>query len=247
MAVDGEAVDAQHRRAGANARQREFSPHGRDRRAEIIVAAQTLLAANGYAATRMRDIATAAGVTKGLLYWYFDSKEALIAEILRDARRQLRDAQRDAVRHIQDPLERVYVATAVAVRFVLSNYRLYQLSQLSEDPGRGVARVLSESTQVHARDTTATIREGQRLGVIRSTDSAAAIAYANSGVVNHMCSNAFYGNLPGSIDDVAHAAARYVVRACAANEALAAEIEARQSPTPKVRSNGVASSSVRGG
>ena len=207
-----------------DARARQFTAHGQDRRAEIVEAAQKLFATHGYGATRMADIAESAGVTKGLLYWYFDSKESLIAEILRDARRQLRDQQRVAVEDVDDPLERIYLGTAAAVRFVLGNYRLYQVT---ETPGRDIARVLSQSTQVHARDSTATIEEGQMLGVVRSNDSAAAIAYANGGVVNHMCSNAFYGLLPGSMDEIAHAAARYVVRGCAADEALAAAIETK--------------------
>lgn len=219
-------------------RAKQFTAHGQDRRAEIVEAAQQLFAANGYASTRMSDIADSAGVTKGLLYWYFESKDALIAEILRDARRRLRDEQREATLGVDDPLERVYLATAAAVRFVLGNYRLYQLS---EYPARGMARVLSESTQIHARDTTATIEEGQRTGVMRTSDSATSIAYANGGVVNHMCSNAFYGLLPGSIDDIAHAAARYVVRGCAAKESLAAAVEtkcaprSRRSPSPRAR------------
>ena len=221
-----------------DARPRQFTAHGQDRRAEIVDAAQTLFSTNGYAATRMSDIAEEAGVTKGLLYWYFDSKEALIAEILRDARRQLRDAQRLAVGDVEDPLERIYLGTVAAVRFVLGNYRLYQLS---DSPVRNVARVLSESTQVHARDATATIEEGQQLGVVRSNDSASAIAYANGGVVNHMCSNAFYGLLPGSIEEIAHAAARYVVRGCAADEGLAATIEAKYAQRPVRRRSKVSS------
>lgn len=215
VAVDSSSPDA---------RTRQFTAHGQDRRAEIVEAAQKLFATHGYGATRMTDIAEAAGVTKGLLYWYFDSKESLILEILRDARRQLRDQQRVAVSEVEDPLERIYLGTVAAVRFVLGNYRLYQVT---DSPGRDVARVLSQSTQVHARDATATIEEGQKLGVVRSNDSAASIAYANGGVVNHMCSNAFYGLLPGSIDEVAHAAARYVVRGCAADEAVAVAVEAK--------------------
>lgn len=206
---------------------KRFTAHGEDRRAEIVDAAQVLFATNGYRDTRMADIADAAGVTKGLLYWYFDSKESLIAEILRDARRKLRDEQRLAVDAVDDPLERIYLGTATAVRFVLANYRLYQLT---DNPVGGAARVLSESSQVHARDSTATIEEGQRCGVVRTNDTAAAIAYANSGVVNHMCANAFYGLLPGAIDEVAHAAARFVVRACAASTELAVAVETKCGP-----------------
>jgi len=38
---------------------------------------------NGYAATRLTDIAEAADVKQGSLYYYFDSKDTLVAEMLR--------------------------------------------------------------------------------------------------------------------------------------------------------------------
>jgi AcrR family transcriptional regulator len=175
----------------------------------------------------MTDIAAAAGVTKGLLYWYFASRDALIAEIVRDARRRLRDAQRAEVEGVDDPLERLYLGTAAAVRFVIANFRLYQVSEGLTSEVREVA---GKSSMVHARDAAATIEEGQRRGVVRSNDTPASIAFGNAGVVNNMSANAFYGLIPGSPDDVAHAAARYVVRACAAEAAMAEAVERKYSP-----------------
>lgn len=45
------------------------------RRAEIVAAATRVFAAKGFDATRMADIAKGAGLAKGTLYLYFDSKE----------------------------------------------------------------------------------------------------------------------------------------------------------------------------
>lgn len=44
---------------------------------EIIDAAMTLWAEKGFAATRLEDIAVQAGISKGTIYRYFESKEAL--------------------------------------------------------------------------------------------------------------------------------------------------------------------------
>lgn len=44
---------------------------------EIIAAALTIFHTKGYAASKIEDVATAAGVTKGTVYLYFSSKEAL--------------------------------------------------------------------------------------------------------------------------------------------------------------------------
>lgn len=47
---------------------------------EIVDAALSLFVERGFAATRLDDVAERAGVSKGTVYLYFDSKEALLAE-----------------------------------------------------------------------------------------------------------------------------------------------------------------------
>lgn len=49
------------------------------RREEILAAAVRVFARNGYAAARMEEIAKEAGVAKGSVYLYFDSREELLA------------------------------------------------------------------------------------------------------------------------------------------------------------------------
>lgn len=48
-----------------------------DRRSHIIMVATELFCSKGYSGTRMSDIANAIGVTKPIVYRYFNSKEAL--------------------------------------------------------------------------------------------------------------------------------------------------------------------------
>src|SRR5262249_50535112 len=50
---------------------------------EILSAALASFAERGFAATRLDDVATRAGVTKGTLYLYFDSKEELFKAVVR--------------------------------------------------------------------------------------------------------------------------------------------------------------------
>ncbi|QKT08790.1 TetR/AcrR family transcriptional regulator [Gordonia sp. X0973] len=54
-------------------------------RARILSAAGHVLADRGYEHTRLSAIADAAGLQAGSLYYYFDSKEELVEEALRDA------------------------------------------------------------------------------------------------------------------------------------------------------------------
>ena len=52
---------------------------------EIEAAALDLFVERGFAATKLEDVARRAGVTKGTMYLYFDSKEALFKAVIRGA------------------------------------------------------------------------------------------------------------------------------------------------------------------
>ncbi len=52
------------------------------RRAELLATAAEVFASRGYAATTVREVADAAGILGGSLYYHFDSKEAMADEIL---------------------------------------------------------------------------------------------------------------------------------------------------------------------
>ena len=54
-----------------------------DRPQEITAAAFTAFAEKGYAATRVEEVAQRAGVSKGLLYLYFKTKEELFKAVVR--------------------------------------------------------------------------------------------------------------------------------------------------------------------
>ena len=55
------------------------------RPAEILDAALAVFAEKGYAATRMDDIAQRAGVTKGTIYLYFESKDAVFRSLVQES------------------------------------------------------------------------------------------------------------------------------------------------------------------
>lgn len=53
-----------------------------DRTQELLEAALQVFARNGYRSTRLDDVAEAAGVTKGTIYHYFDTKEELLLRVI---------------------------------------------------------------------------------------------------------------------------------------------------------------------
>jgi AcrR family transcriptional regulator len=53
-----------------------------DRTHELLEAALQVFARNGYRNTRLEEVAEAAGVTKGTIYHYFDTKEELLLSVV---------------------------------------------------------------------------------------------------------------------------------------------------------------------
>jgi AcrR family transcriptional regulator len=65
--------------------QPRFKRRKEERPAEITQAALEAFAEKGYAATRVEEVAKRAGVSKGLLYLYFKTKEELFKAVIRSA------------------------------------------------------------------------------------------------------------------------------------------------------------------
>ena len=70
-----------------------------ERRGEILAAAKKVFARKGYHATTIAEIAKAARLSYGSIYWYFDSKDALFHELMESEGQALR-------RHVHEALAR---------------------------------------------------------------------------------------------------------------------------------------------
>lgn len=73
------------------------------RRSDIVRAALRLFAAKGFAATRLDDVAEAAGIAKGTIYLYFETKEELFRDVVRQELLPLLDRFEEAVAAHQGP------------------------------------------------------------------------------------------------------------------------------------------------
>ena len=155
---------------------RKARSDGVQSRERLLLAAMRLFAEQGFAKTRMADIARHAGVAKGLVYWYFENKETLFQEIVVDLSLRLRRAQGKVIAAYDDPLDRLYVGTAESVRFIAGNHRLYGiiLSQVRGD--RRLREARSESERAQADDAAALLAEGQERGQVRTDDDPAILA-----------------------------------------------------------------------
>jgi len=72
---------------------------------ELVAAALSLFVEKGFAATRLDEVAARAGVSKGTLYLYYDSKEALFIAVIREGILPVvAEGQRMLESHLDDPV-----------------------------------------------------------------------------------------------------------------------------------------------
>jgi AcrR family transcriptional regulator len=115
---------------------RRLTPRGTQRRGQLIELATKRFAADGYHPTSVADIVDALGVGKGVFYWYFDSKEMLLEEILREAQKDLRRRQQRAVADIADPIARMERGMRAAVLWSYEHHDLANLFESAQTDSR---------------------------------------------------------------------------------------------------------------
>src|SRR5918994_6993736 len=118
-----------------------------ERRATIVEAAGRLFGERGYDATRLDDVAAAAGVTKPILYRHFDTKQALYLALLERHRDDL--ARFAAAVPERGTLEQ-RLRAVLEVWFAYVEAHTYAWRMLFRDTGGG-PEVQAFRLEVHAR------------------------------------------------------------------------------------------------
>ena len=201
---------------------------GQERKEQLLEHAARLFAERGYADTRVVDIVRAAGVAKGLFYWYFENKEALFRELIESTRLRMRQAQGSAIDVTADPLTRIGQGVRASIRFMAEHQRLYSMIAI-EASDRRLGQVLTGGGDVHAADSARHIAEGIELGLIVDEDPLT-LAWGVIATVSNMSLLQRTGRLALPVEEVAAFAARFVVRALAASDEVAEAVVAGRSP-----------------
>ena len=84
-------------RTGRSVRRAISDEEKEGRRTDILAAAKKVFARKGYHATTIADIARAAKLSYGSIYWYFDSKDALFHALMEAEGQALRDHVTEAL------------------------------------------------------------------------------------------------------------------------------------------------------
>lgn len=124
---------------------------------------------NGYHPTSVAEIVEGLGVGKGVFYWYFDSKEALLTAILSEGQLDLRRRQQAAISGDLRPLERIQRGVRASIQWSLEQPVLFRLFQFAATDER-FADGLQRGEEVAVADAARHIADAMTAGEIPDAD-----------------------------------------------------------------------------
>jgi TetR/AcrR family transcriptional repressor of nem operon len=196
----------------ATAGARRHTEQGLERKEQLLEQATRLFASRGYANTRVIDICKAAGVAKGLFYWYFDNKEALFAELVRSMREQLAATRAEAMDPDADPLTQLRQAVESSVRFIAHHTEFFTVLRM-ERREPTVSAMLREASDADVAGVARLVAAAQASGQLTATDPPELLALGVAGAVTSFCHAHRTGRLGIDEHELAEVVARWVVRA----------------------------------
>ncbi len=152
-------------------------------RRQLLDAGVRVFGSKGYTAARLSDIASEAGVTRGAVYWHFESKKGLMFAILREMTSPYEQIAFEVLESDLEPVRKVgemvrRVIDAMDRKTALISHEQLAIRFMAEHPDefaeyhgdvsggmRGVGRLLKR-----------VIGDGQKTGRIRSDVDAGTIA-----------------------------------------------------------------------
>lgn len=135
---------------------------GRRTRDALIVAARTVFEERGYAATRMGDIAEAAGVSHGTVYTWFATKEAVLAAVVESLVSDISEALR--VPEGTDPVRRIDVANRSYLETYREHSKLLDVIEQAAAVDDSFRDILAGLRAAHVQRVAAAIRHLQQSG-----------------------------------------------------------------------------------
>lgn len=94
------------------------------RRAQIMTVAARLFATRGFDATKIRDIAAAAGILGGSIYYHFASKEEIFLAVHSAGMESISSAVSAAIKGKDDPWKRLEAAAVAHCEALLATHEL---------------------------------------------------------------------------------------------------------------------------
>jgi len=163
-----------------------------------------VFARKGFHAARVGDIAAEAGVAHGLLYHYFDSKDALLEGVFRDTWTAMLARMREVEESGEPAREQLRKVTAVVLRTWRRDPDLVRV--LVREVTRTPAIQRQAEEVGHAFEAIERIiRSGQERGQLRSDLDARLAAFVFYGALEEILTGWVLGQLPDGEEDIARA------------------------------------------
>jgi len=160
------------------ARNRELNQKMRDeRREQILSNALILFAAKGLSATKITDISAASGISQGLIYHYFQSKEEIFRELISSAFEKMNTACRELEKLPLPPREKIILAIEKLLEGfdVYENTSYYYLlilqATVSEAVPQEVKDIIRNQSDFPYEVMERILIEGQKEGSVRAYDA----------------------------------------------------------------------------
>ena len=144
-----------------------------ERKEQIVRATVECITKHGYHNFSMQDVARAAGVSKGIIHYYFLNKDDLMMSVLDRVAGDIERVLMDDMAALDDPIEKLKVFTTVSFDVVRSTKEYYQVNmdfwtQINQK--REVRQVISRHYLKFRETCCAVLREGIEKGVFQSVD-----------------------------------------------------------------------------
>ena len=167
-----------------------LSDRGRRTRERLVIAAREVFEDRGFDATRMSDIARAAGVSHGTVYTWFATKEDVLHGTVDSVTEQMYEVL--STPEATDPIERIALANARYLEVHRKTSRLMEVVAQAAVDDESFRAVLTKLRHAHVDRVAKTISKLQRDGLAVPTldpqISAAALCAMVEGFARHWLS-----------------------------------------------------------
>lgn len=166
----------------------------KSKKEKIIAAALELFSDKSYHKTTVSEIAGEAGVAKGTVYWYFDSKKQLFQAILLSGIEELHTRIRNKVKQKENEIEKLEIVVKQFLSFFEEGRRL---SKMYQESTIAISKDFKEKINILREEevdlVTGIIEAGKQKGKFKkevdSQDAASILIGMISAYNPHICQN----------------------------------------------------------
>jgi AcrR family transcriptional regulator len=192
------------------------------RRAEILQAALELFSSKGFNETTMEEVATAAGVAKGTVYLYFQSKEHLLLALKREFMQGLTDAVTgivaEAIEQLEAGKDLDYRDIIDDIFQTIVDYHTQRRDAVEvvvrQSPSPDLMREAIELEREYLGLITSAFNAGMAYGIVHTEDPEMMARLVNAAIRDNIATSLCYSE-PADLDRLVEAAKQLLYKALA--------------------------------